>query len=217
MSDSKPGIYVIGDSISIQYGPFLEAALDGHVRYARKAGEEEALLDLDNPRGANGGDSAMVRRYLDALAINGGFTTGLLLLNCGLHDIKTDADTGAHAVEIDQYRDNLHAIVDRATDLAEQLVWMRTTPVDDELHARRKNIHRVNADVVAYNAAADHVMRDRGVEMIDLYTFSLEMGPTKQTLRDGVHYHEPYQQQQGEYLAAWVLRWAATRGGRILA
>ena len=41
-------VYIIGDSISIQYGPYLEAALHGVMAYARKEGEEEAPnLDKD--------------------------------------------------------------------------------------------------------------------------------------------------------------------------
>jgi len=59
-------LYVIGDSISIQYGPYLEAALRGVMAYARKEGEEEALLNLDIPQGANGGDSGMVLSFLEA-------------------------------------------------------------------------------------------------------------------------------------------------------
>lgn len=59
-------LYVIGDSISIQYGPYLEADFRGVMGYPRKEGEEEALLNLDIPQGANGGDSSMVHAFLAA-------------------------------------------------------------------------------------------------------------------------------------------------------
>ena len=61
-------VYVIGDSISIQYGPHLQAYLKGTMGYARKEGEEKALLNLDCPQGANGGDSSMVLSFLKARA-----------------------------------------------------------------------------------------------------------------------------------------------------
>ena len=64
-------VYIIGDSISIQYGPYLEKALKGIMTYARKEGEAESLLNLDNPQGANGGDSSMVLAYLHGLKQQG--------------------------------------------------------------------------------------------------------------------------------------------------
>ena len=52
-----PTCYVIGDSISIQYGPYLESALGASWQYDRKSGDAEARKNLDIPIGANGGDS----------------------------------------------------------------------------------------------------------------------------------------------------------------
>ena len=46
-------VYVIGDSISIQYGSHLEQCLRGVAAYARKEGANEALLNLDPPQGAH--------------------------------------------------------------------------------------------------------------------------------------------------------------------
>ena len=101
-------IYVLGDSISIGYGSFLDAYLKGIIEYSRKEGEEEALLNLDNPVGANGGDSGMVLSFLQAKAASGGIDADLLLLNCGLHDIKTAPSSGAYQVPIETYRDHVH-------------------------------------------------------------------------------------------------------------
>ena len=91
---SLPSCYVIGDSISIQYGPYLEAALAGTWQYARKEGDAEARLNLDIPIGANGGDSGRVLGFLSSWADS---VTApiydLMLINCGLHDIKRAKDT----------------------------------------------------------------------------------------------------------------------------
>jgi len=206
MSNARPGIYVIGDSISIQYGPYLERALGDAVAYRRKEGEDEAVLNLDTPRGANGGDSGMVRGFLRGLADHGGFRTDLMLVNCGLHDIKTDPATGSIAVEPDAYRENLYAIVDLAGSLAEGMAWVRTTAVEDDLHARRDaGFGRVDADVDRYNAIADTVMAGRGVPVIDLHGFSRRLGLGGAVSRDGVHFHGPVQRQQAAFLAGWVL------------
>src|SRR5271169_4796096 len=96
-------VYVLGDSISIQYGPYLEKYLSGIMDYARKEGVEEALLNLDKPQGANGGDSALVLSFLQARAAAGGIDADVLLLNCGLHDLRTDPVTSAKQAPLNQY------------------------------------------------------------------------------------------------------------------
>lgn len=198
-------IHVVGDSISLQYGPFLQRALGPAFHYTRKGGEEEALLDLDVPRGSNGGDSAMVREYLERLADGGRFHVDVLLINCGLHDIKTDPASAARQVEPDAYRENLAAIIALAARLAGQTIWIETTPVDDTLHARRKtNFGRVQADVVLYNAIAAEVMTERAIPILDLGRFTATLGSGAAIFRDGVHFVEPVQQQQAAYIAGWL-------------
>ncbi len=103
-------IYIVGDSISIQYGPYLESYLEGTMDYSRKGVDEEATLNLENPQGANGGDSSMVLSFLRAKAESEGIDTDLLLVNCGLHDIKTNPETGERQVSMDEYSENLRAI-----------------------------------------------------------------------------------------------------------
>jgi lysophospholipase L1-like esterase len=203
-------IYVIGDSISIGYGPYLEAYLRGVMEYSRKTGEEEALVNLDTPRGANGGDSSMVLEFLQAKAGAGGIEADLVLINCGLHDIKTNPVTGAKQVTIDAYRRNLEAILAVVAGMGRQLVWIRTTPCDESIHnARQKTFHRFSADCTAYNAAADAIMRAAGVPCIDLYTFTLNMGPDLYC--DHVHFPDPIRQKQAAFIAGWLAGYAADR------
>ncbi|MBM3278109.1 MAG: SGNH/GDSL hydrolase family protein [Candidatus Handelsmanbacteria bacterium] len=200
-------VYVIGDSISIQYGPYLEKALRGWMEYGRKEGEEEALLNLDRPQGANGGDSAMVLDFLQAKERAGGIAADLLLLNCGLHDIKTHPATGEKQVPLARYRENLETIVALAARLGPALVWMRTTPCDERVHNSRPDIafHRFAADCAAYNRAADQAMAAHGVPIIDLHTFTANLGGDLYC--DHVHFHEQVRSQQAAYLAGWLAAW----------
>lgn len=197
------GIFVLGDSISIQYGPFLERALGPHYAYRRKDGLAEAERDLDYPVGANGGDSSMCLAYLHERAADGDFRPDVLLLNCGLHDCKASPDFARHQVEPEDYRANLAAIL-AAIPAGTATVWIRTTPVDDELHARR-NIHRREADVVAYNRIADEVMAAHPVRSVDLHAFTAGLG--REAFTDGCHFTEPAQRQQGAYLAGHCHAW----------
>lgn len=197
-------IYVIGDSISIQYGPYLEAYLDGFMGYGRKEGEEAALLDLDVPQGANGGDSSMVLSFLRAKAAADGIDADILLLNCGLHDIKTDPQTGEKQVPLEQYRENLHAILDVVSVMRPRLVWVRTTPCDERVHNKPgMAFHRFAADCDAYNAAADAIMAGAGVAVLDLHTFTHNAGP--EPYCDHVHFHEQIREKQGAFIAGWLV------------
>lgn len=197
-------IYVLGDSISIGYGPFLNAYLKGIIEYSRKEGEEEALLNLDKPQGANGGDSGMVLSFLKAKAEAGGIDADLLLLNCGLHDIKTDPKTGKKQVPIEKYRENLQAIVYTVSSMKCSLVWIRTTPCDEAVHNQRcKDFHRFSADCIAYNTVADEIMQDSGIPSIDLYSFTLNLG--ENLYSDHVHFPAPIKEKQAAFIAGWLM------------
>jgi lysophospholipase L1-like esterase len=203
-------VYIIGDSISIHYGPYLKRYLAGLMEYARKEGEEEALLNLDRPQGANGGDSSMVLDFLKAKAASGGLAADLLLVNCGLHDIKTDPKTGAKQVPMDQYRRNLEAIVALTARMRLPMVWIRTTPCDETVHnARCGGFHRFKADNAAYNAAADDIMKRAGIPLIDLHTFTLNLGPD--IYCDHVHFPEPIREKQAAFIAGWLTAYIARR------
>jgi lysophospholipase L1-like esterase len=205
-------IYAVGDSISIQYGPYLQACLDGVIEYSRKEGEEEALLNLDDPQGANGGDSGMVLSFLRSKTDSGGIDADLLLLNCGLHDIRTDPDTGAKQVPIDKYRENLEAIVRIVGKMKCALVWIRTTPCDERVHNHEgMAFHRFSADCDAYNRAADEVMEASGVASIDLYTFTRNLGTD--IFCDHVHFHDHVRQRQAAFIAGWLM--AFTGNGSV--
>src|SRR3954466_8909069 len=87
----RPRLFVLGDSISMHYGPYLEQVLRGKWDYERKRGRAE---NLDQGTGANGGDSNAVLAYLNERLAAGGIAADWLLLNCGLHDVKSDRQTG---------------------------------------------------------------------------------------------------------------------------
>jgi lysophospholipase L1-like esterase len=198
-------LYVLGDSISIHYGPFLQAYLKGVMEYSRKEGEEEALLNLDNPQGANGGDSSMVLSFLTAKARSGGIDADLLLLNCGLHDIKTDLRSGRKQVPIIQYEDNLRAILKTVRGPRPKLIWIRTTLFDEAIHnSSGVGFHRYAVDCIGYNRVADRVMEESGVPIVDLCAFTLNLG--SDLYCDHVHFHEHIREKQAAFIAGWLFR-----------
>ncbi|WP_167859646.1 SGNH/GDSL hydrolase family protein [Paenibacillus cymbidii] len=201
----KRAVFVIGDSISIQYGPHLQRMLEGFCDYDRKSGEEEALRNLDNPLGANGGDSSMVLAYLQALEA-GGRKFDVLMVNCGLHDIKklSESDSAEQQVPPDRYAANLREIAAIAGRIAKRLVWVNTTPVDFEQHRKRtQQFYRRNEDVLRCNETAEAIMAEHGARVFDLYRFTANVGG--ELYCDHVHFHERVRELQAAFLAGALI------------
>lgn len=153
---------------------------------------------MDIATGANGGDSAMVLAYLKSRRESDPIRADVLLLNCGLHDIKLPMDRDEPQVSPGSYENNLRAILAEAEGMGLRTIWMRTTPVIDDLHlARCSSFRRRASDVEAYNAIADSVMR--GHAIIDLWEFSRQLGPD--AFCDHVHYTPDARIRQGNFLA----------------
>lgn len=199
---SKPKLFVIGDSISMQYGPYLEQFLAGKILYERKQDDGGAPQHLEVPQTPNGGDSRMVLEYLKVKSQDTSFNPDYLLLNCGLHDIKRNVENNQLQVSPDDYRRNLEAILELLKSRDIQVVWVRTTPVVDSIHnAKQVKFHRYAADLNTYNQIGDQVMNSHHIPIIDLYDFTRTLGEDQFT--DHVHYKEPARKLQAAFIAGY--------------
>jgi len=195
-------LFVVGDSISIHYGPYLAEMLRGVLAYARKEATPSPPPDLPYPADANGGDSstalAYLREHLTAL------DPDILLLNCGLHDLKTDPHSGAKQVPPDRYRANLREMTELVAARGVRTFWVRTTPLDDATHnSRSVGFHRYHRDVVLYNEIADAVLKGARIPIIDLYTFTCNLGTDLYC--DHVHFAVRVRELQAAYVAGSLL------------
>jgi hypothetical protein len=119
--------------------------------------------------------------------------SGVIAINCGLHDIKKV--NGNLAVDELQYAKNIQLLSN--LDIA----WITTTPVDDEMHAKRgAAFDRYNEDVIRYNKIATDIMTKAGVKVIDLYEFTISI-LGEDGYRDGVHFKGHIMRQQGQWLS----------------
>jgi len=124
----------------------------------------------------------------------------VLLVNCGLHDIKTSPHTGAKQIPLELYRANLEQIVHIGKEMAQAFIWIRTTDAVELVHNRAdSSFLRFHDDVVTYNAAADEIMLRNRVPLIDLYTFTQTFGLAAYC--DHVHYTEEVRHLQAAYIA----------------
>jgi len=193
----KKSLFVLGDSISIHYGPFLRTMLRDIFDYDRKGrGKENSEAEAEE---VNGGDSAMVLEYLQR-HIRRISRCDVLLLNCGLHDIKTDNRTGVTQVPLARYEQNLSAVLNLIEPQHVRLAWVSTTPVEDHRHNRlNREFKRYNRDVIAYNRVASGLMNARNVPVIDLYTFMCNLD--LDLYCDHVHFTEKVRALQASYIA----------------
>jgi len=191
-------VFVLGDSISLHYGPFLEKYIKGIFDYDRK-GKNQECKDLNIASQVNGGDSSNCLEYLELLP---NLEYDILLLNCGLHDIKTHPN-GIQISEED-YEINLKKIINLVRSRGKKIVWVSSTPVDDEQHNRVcTEFFRYSRDIVRYNEIAAKVMDEENVPAIDLYTFTNNL--EEPLFADHVHYFEPIRKLHAAFIAGHLL------------
>lgn len=195
-------IFVLGDSISMQYGPYLEKMLAGRYTVIRKQEDGQGLQNLDIPKGSNLGNSRMALAYIRHKFADESFKPDLVTVNCGLHDIKHDTATGAIAVDAAEYRANLTHIFTIVKKRKIPLVWIRTTEVVDSIHRRNKGFSRYAKDLEQYNSIADEVCRKAGIKSIDLYSFTKALGDNR--FIDHVHYKEEVRALQAAYISGYI-------------
>jgi|GEM_PF-68664 len=202
ISLNKRNVFVIGDSVSIHYGPFLKKMITDKFNYDRKRGIDQALVDLDNPIGANAGDSRMVLAYLKE-EFKKNTKYDILLLNCGLHDIRVDRETLQVQVKIEEYEKNLIEIINLSKIMSNKLIWIGSTPVVDKIHnSRKKGFLRYSKDAENYNNAALKVMKKYDIPCIDMYAFTKSLGDN--IYFDHVHYKEEVRKLQASFIAGYL-------------
>lgn len=199
----KPKIFLIGDSISVQYWPYLKEYMADMADISRKKDNGQAETNLDVPTGANGGDSRMVLEFLRSKFKDPKFKPDYLLLNCGLHDIKRDPKTGVIQVTEQDYRKNMEDIIGLLDSKNVRLIWITTTYVVDSIHNERsKTIVRYEKDLLVYSTIADEVCKKHNIPTIDLYNFSKQQGI--EHVMDHVHYDLPTRALQAAYITGFM-------------
>lgn len=196
---------LLGDSINLHYGPYLNEQIRDYFIIHSKPGRNEALRRIDYPVGGNGGDSSMVLDYLRERAQSGELDLDMLVFNCGLHDIKRAVPEENYQVTPGDYEKNLNEIFKLAQKHKLKTVFITTTPVDDKRHnsVPPAGIKRYNADVIRYNEIATQVCKKYGAVIIDLYTFTQRLNEEKYV--DHVHYNEDTRKLQAAYIAGAIL------------
>lgn len=194
----KRKVFVIGDSISIHYGPYLKNFTKEQFEYDRKRGPEHALSDLDKPIGDNGGNSSKVLAYLTN-EVAKGVKYDILLINCGLHDIIVNLKLGKKQVEFNEYKSNLEKIIELAEKVSNKFIWMESTPIFDEIHNEiSTENHRYRKDLKEYNSFANQLMKKKNISVIELHDFTLKYCP--EAFLDHAHFTDEMRKLQAAFI-----------------
>jgi len=186
-----PRVLIIGDSISIGYFKPLQKLLEGKAIVEHNAG--------------NAADTANGLAKLDEWL--GDTRWDVIHFNHGLHDLKyvdeqgknTAVEKGRQKIPIDQYEKNLDELAKRLKKTGAKLIFATTTPVPDGTG------FRVKGDAEKYNVAAERVMKEHGVMIDDLYSFSLpRLGEIQRP--QNVHFTEAGSQLLAEQVANSILK-----------
>lgn len=185
---NRQHVLIIGDSIRMRianatgYGLYAYAQLEDHVN----------LFHIPH----NCGSTVSVLHHLDNWLQ---CRPDIVHVNAGLHDLVfgLDGTVPDSFQSVDQYADNVRAILTKLCDAGvRQVIWGLNTPVHEERHnnleaekgsVRRHMLGRRNADIRAYNAAAEAVARSMSVPVTDLFSPIWEAGLEQTLLEDGVH------------------------------
>ena len=182
-------VLLIGDSISLDYGPGLRALLRDDIAVFSRDGVEEAYTNLDLPIGGNGGDSQRVLDYVTSLSEANTLDADYFFFNCGLHDIKRERPDEQLQIDEDTYRSNLQAILDLMKKHGIRPVFITTTQADGTRYKPTAPFTRRAQDVLNYNAIAGEVMEKNGVDIVDLFGFTESLGRVGNDLyRDHTHF-----------------------------
>jgi lysophospholipase L1-like esterase len=182
-------VVLIGDSIRLGYQDVVAQEL---------AGEAHVWAPEENGR-----TSANVLAHLDDWVIQR--DPAIVHLNCGLHDLRTERESGDKAVALPQYVESIDRIfgrIQRETNAT--LIWAATTPVHEEWHQRAKPFDRYEADVAAYNQAASEVAERVAVPVNDLFEVVMRAGRDRLLSPDGVHFTKEGSAVLGKAVAAAI-------------
>ena len=150
-----PRVLIIGDSISMGYTPFVAQMLKGkaYVEHPKQNCESTVV-------GLKRRDAWIGKEKWDVIHFN-----------WGLHDLKyikddkgtiTEVGSGHQWVPVEQYEKNLDELVTRLEKTGAKLIWATTTPVP------AGTTGRVAGAEIAYNEAAERVMKAHHIRMDDL-------------------------------------------------
>lgn len=185
----RPVVYSSGNSISMGYWPYLEGELHDtmDVYYQRELAKDMPDIGL-----RNNGHAHLAYAVLQAAYKNERFRPDYILINFGLHMIRT------HHGKVQAYGDWIAKFAAFAKAHDARMIWVNTTPYQQSFRPAQ------NETIKAFNAIAAEVAARHGVPVVNLHACVLEQvkaGGDKAVFTDGVHFTEDTKRKQAFFIA----------------
>ena len=195
-NDALPNVLLMGNSVSIGYTEYVQAALDGKANVYRIPDNGGSTLTMFENQ-----DLWLGKTHWDVIHFNWGLHDLKYLLNNALNI------NGTQVVPVEEYGVNMDSIVRILTPQADHLIFATTS------HIPSNAAGRIAGDEVIYNTAALAVMDNYPAIMIDdQYTLTNEYPEHN---NDGdVHFTSAGKERQGIQAAAKILE--ALQGSAIV-
>ena len=178
---AKKSHLILGDSISMQYGAYLN-----NDQYEIQRAKNYNKSNAQNCRYTEFGVEH-IDRWLDQNGV--GFKWNLITFNWGLHDLQR--------YSIEEYKSNLRILVAKIKARSNRAIFITTSAVVDG------HTIRTDADSVLYNEAALEVMEETNTEVFDMYAVSSTI---KHEIYDDVHYTENGAKILADALKEYILK-----------
>jgi hypothetical protein len=192
-----PTVFIIGDSISLGYTPFVKAKLSGKAAVSRPDTNCGSTL-----RGIENLDAWLGDKKYD-----------IIYFNFGLHDLRrVDAVTrkDTKGVETDPtwntpegYAANLNTIIKKLKTAGKTLIFATTTPVHPSSHS---DPSQVQDRPKKFNEIAKEVMKKNNIIVDDLFAFALPQLSEIQ-LATNLHYQKKGYEVLGGHVAETISKY----------
>lgn len=196
LTEKKPKILIIGDSISIGYTPFV-----------KKHFSDRAIV-LHNPGNAQhtGTGLEKVKQWVD------NEDWDIIQFNWGLWDLcyrnpesknqgNRDKINGKVTFSPADYEANLDSLVTILKEISDaKLIFVTTTCVPEN------EVGRFTGDVVKYNKAAKRVMKKHGIPVNDIYKASILIHKKSGLGDDDVHYTPEGYEKLGKLISDYLAK-----------
>lgn len=147
-----PDVFVLGDSISMQWMPYARDTLSYVCNIHRPP---------ENCQHSRYGLENLLRSWISPCIFY-----KVIVFNFGLHESVIIAPE-TNRIPIDEYPENLESIISILRTFSEKLLWIRTTDVPEG------SLNRTEANTQTYNDAADLVMAGHpDISVLDLHAYT---------------------------------------------
>ncbi len=186
----RPRVLLLGDSIRLSYQPLVAA---------RMADRAEVVGPDDNGRWA-----AYTQQHLSQWVAALG-RPDVVHWNNGLWDCGHWWEREPQQIPLEEYVAALRQILHHLRGLTPSIIWATITPIDEARTPGQYGFDYANAEIDAYNAAAQAVMNAEGVAVNDLHAI-VAADVAVNLEEDRLHLSERGQQRCAVAVAAAVDR-----------